>query len=50
MISAWGLAADWSLGGEKIVLYVVLFAYSLLSLLLPLVVIVLVLLFPSLSY
>ena len=42
MISAEGLAANWSLGGEKIVLYIVCFAYSLLSLLASV--------FPVLSY
>ena len=47
-IAAQGLAANRSSGGEKIVLCVVFFAYSLLSLLLSLVVVVLV--SPLLSY
>jgi len=33
MIAAQGLTVNWSLGSEKIVLYTVSFAYSLLSLL-----------------
>ena len=48
VITAQGLAADQSLGGGKIVLYVVYFAYSLLPILFLLVVVVLV--FPLLSY
>ena len=47
MISAWGLAANRSSGGEKIILYIFCFAYSLL--LLSLVVVV-VLVFPLLPY
>jgi len=42
VIAAWGLAANWSLGGEKMLLYVFCFASSLLQLLLSLVVLVLV--------
>jgi len=42
MMAAWGLAANQSLGGEKIVLCIVWFAYSL--------VLLLVLVFPLLSY
>jgi len=51
MIAARGLAANQSLGGDKIVLYIVCFAYSLLPLLaLLLVVLLIVLVFPLLSY
>ena len=51
-ITAQGLAANQSLGGEKIVWSIVCFAYSLLSLLLLVVVLVVVLalVFPLLSY
>jgi len=45
-ITAQGLATNQSPGGEKIVLYMVCFAYSLLSLLLSLLVVI----FPLLSY
>jgi len=36
VIAAWGWTVNWSLSGEKILLYIVWFAYSLLSLILSL--------------
>ena len=45
-VTAWGLAVNRLSGGEKIILYEVCFAYSLLSFLL----VVVLLVFPLLSY
>jgi len=50
MIAAQGLTASWSSCGEKIVLCIVWFAYSLLLLVVVLVVVVVVLVFPLLPY
>jgi len=47
VIFAQGLAANWSSGDEKIALYIVCFAYSLLSLLSLVVVVVVFPLLPS---